>query len=391
MKHAILLAVVLSLAACSTRVVTQYTDVTALRASDLYQSDSVLAYLDRHGNTNNELAAAYFAKAEKEEDTNPEKAVYYYKRSISLQPLKSTYLRLALLLEQLERKEELNSLYSLLVYPYSRSIGNQAYETVYTFGPPDEDLFYESLVANVRAYDYLPAEALFDTEERGFNRQRIKERLKTEKRLHLDTNSLAFKEMMLQFVPYDSRKSYAHRPNVFADFVQSIRDSAGNFEIDAEAVARFDYDKYLSETSFVGPQLMLSGINCYYLKEKQEKTDTWLVYNFTRSLYFGNIKALVYAVDTSVKACPRAMRHIYHRLVTYNDTGGVIDSKIIAWHAGPTLGTCKVSGRKISITNYSRTWKHPYKYDEFDNYPTGTTKTGENTFVVNEDGTVVPL
>lgn len=391
MKHFVSLITFVCLAACSTKVITEYSDVVALQASCLYRNDSVIAYLTRYGNTNKDLAASYFAKAEKEEDTNPEKAVYYFKRAASLHPLKETYLRLALLLEQLERKEELNTLYGLLVYPASRRKADNSYEEFYVFGQPDEDLFYESLVATIRAYNYLPSEVLFGAEEKGINRQRIRERMKAEKRLQLDTASLAYKEIMLQFVHYDSLRTYAYKADVFSSFVKSLQDSAHTFEISAENAARFDYDKYRSEMEYFGPQLMLSGVTYYYLKEKQDKENAWLKFTFNRALYFGNIRAMVYAIDTSVNGSPRAMRHIYHRLVTYNDTGGVIDSKVIAWQAGNSLGTCKVNGRQIYITDYLRSWKNPYKYDEFDNYLVDQRKNGESAYTVDENGRITPL
>lgn len=392
MKNFLILLILVSIVACESKVETRYLDVRALSASELYSSDSVFAYLNRYKNENKALADAYQEKAEKQKD-NLDKMVYYLKRSISLLPNLEKYKQLAAILSKLEHFDELNELYYLINYTHYLPVSDQKKESIYLFGKPDEDMVYEGLFTSIARWNCITGEDLYLAEEFGYDREKLKRRLLSDSRITMDKNSAAFKKILLQFLPYEHLDSIARLPESFQNFLTSIHDTSNQFQIDAKLVSEFNYENFNGMND--GGEMMMIGqeaLDEFYLKEKRENKKQWFQFNFNHFYKaFPSVNVVVYALDTSARACPREMRHVYHRLVTYNDEGDILDSKIIALQSAEDQKIALVNKTKITIEEAKRTWKKPYNKNEFDNRVTETIFVGTENYEILEDGSIQQL
>lgn len=96
--------------------------------------------------------------------------------------------------------------------------------------------------------------------------------------------------------------------------------------------------------------------------------------------------AVVYAIDSSETACPIDMRHLYHRLVTYDSVGNILDNKIVAFQAGEALQTAVINRNNIETTRYKRIWRKPYKKFDFDNFLECSEMIDIKRYHINPDG-----
>jgi hypothetical protein len=89
-------------------------EMPVLRASSLFNDDSVYTYLhlyeDIHGATSN----YYIEKAEAIAESNPQKAIYYYKRSLTVHPSYGIYKKLGGLLMKEGMYSEADRVYSFI-------------------------------------------------------------------------------------------------------------------------------------------------------------------------------------------------------------------------------------------------------------------------------------
>lgn len=388
MKNVFIVSILFALFSCEDKVETKYFDVEALSASELYQSDSVFAYMNRYKDQNKDLANAYKEKA-KQHANNPEKAIYYLKRSISLLPTQERYKELAELLSAQRRYDEVGKLYYLLLYQHHVTTTDQKKEDLYLFGPPDEDMVYENLLNNFLHWNSINAEEVYLAEEMGFNPAVFKERLMEERRISINRNSPEFKNMLLQFLPFGHLDSIARQPETFRNFITSIRDTNEHFHINTKAVSDFNYELFKGGGDMMG--VSQEAIDVFYLKEKQENKDKWFEFNFNHYYKaFPSVNVIVYAIDTSATACPREMRHVYHRLVTYTNDGQILDSKVIAYQSAEDVVTAEVNKNNITTLAIKRSWKKPYDKWDFDNQVTGVKTAGSERYEIQEDGSIKP-
>jgi hypothetical protein len=386
MKYFFFIIPLFLLFACNNKVETITLEVPVLRGSMIYRIDSVRAYMETYKDTNKRIAESYIDKGTKEKD-NPEKSIYYFKRAITLYPTLSNYKLLAQTLNSTHNYSELRDLYSMLANPIYERKANGQDTTVYIFGRPDEELFYQYTASTVLAQHYLPADNIYIARDLGLDISMIKSKLLADERIIMDTASVEYKDMMLQFLPYEEIQAYTKSPRVFRDFVASIKDTSPVFTIDERSVQQFNYNDFNGMNYEDGPQITFGAVYIYYLKEKQEDKERWLKFNFNHAFRVNpSVTGIVYAIDTSEMACPVEMRHLYHHLVTYDNSGNIIDSKIIAFQAGEQMQTVHFNNGKFTITTHKRTWKRPYKKTDFDNDLSNSEKISEVNYEISTDG-----
>lgn len=386
MKQFLYTILACTLFACSTtKVETEYKDIEALRASAIYRGDSVLNYIEKYHDRNKEIAASYLEQAEDIASNNILKAVYFTKRAITLHPTLDNYLLLAKQLEKAESYKELARLYDFIT---KEQYLNKLQKSLYVFEKPNETVFYESIVTSIIAYNYLDMETSYMVTELGFSASEIKERLQNEPRIKLDKQGKQFKFLMLQFLPYEEVSQYAKKPEVFKDFIASLNDTTDVFEIDQQAIQQFNYEDFNGINYDGEGAITFSYIYTNYLAEKQDNPDKWFQYNFIRSFKLNDsITVIEYAIDSSATACPKDMRHIYHRIATYNNNSvKLIDSKIVALQSGEQLATASFRKNIFTIIESKRVWKKPYDKHEFDNDFLSIERTGTSVFSIAEDG-----
>jgi hypothetical protein len=388
MKYFSFIILSLMFFACHNKVETVTLEVPVLRGSMIYKVDSVRAYMETYKDTNKRIAASYIDKGTKEKD-NPEKSIYYFKRAITLNPTLTNYKLLAQALNSTHNYNELQDLYSLLANPIYERKANGRDTTVYIFGRPDEEIFYQYTASTILTQHYLPADNIYMARDLGLDISMIKSKLLTDERIKMDTASLEYKDMMLQFLPYEEIQAYTKNPGVFRGFVASIKDTSAIFTIDEKSVQQFNYTDFNGMNYEDGPQITAGAVYIYYLKEKQTDKNRWLKFNFNHAFKVSpSITGIVYVIDTSELACPVEMRHLYHQLVTYDNSGNIIDSKIIAFQAGEQLQTAYFNNGKFTITTYKRTWKKPYKKEDFDNDLVNSEKISETDYEILADGKI---
>ena len=372
------------LLSCAQEPVTVIKTVPSLRASSIYKRDSVHLYKRQHLNFYEDMAISYLAKAKEAAPVNLLKAIYYTKRAITVYPEKEYYLYLASLLRHTEQAEELSAIYRLLVFSYNTSPGKNEY----LFGKPDEHLLYEYMAFELaHDKDYMAGEILYHARNLGFSMEDFKKRLLTDKHLNLRPESDRYKNLMLLLLSDEQLEAYKNSPANFRNFLASMPDSSQVFEIDEQEVKRFDYqtDDWYDEMDF-------SYLIKEYLPETKETPNKWINFQPKHRVRLNDsIHAVLYAVDTSATACPADMRHIYHRLATYGKKGHLIQSQVVAVQSGEQLSLLSFAGQVFTVTDFSRTWKHPYQKENFDNYVVSKERTGERSYEIRGDGKIYPL
>ncbi|GAA4295090.1 hypothetical protein GCM10023183_00490 [Nibribacter koreensis] len=364
--------------------------VPVLRASSIYQADSVYRFKSEHLDFNQEMTLSYLEKATEVEESNLERAIYYVKRAITLQPALDYYKRLAGLLVKADRPEELLQLYQLILQKHTFSLARHGNITEFLFEKPDEATAYEYLTLVLLKQEYAFGETLSELQELGFSMVNLKERLSKDERLKLIPTSERYKSLMLYFLPEEELASFVRSEDNFQNLLSSIKDSASVFEIDKQEVAAFNYQESEMPEDYDGAQDIRNHYGLF-LQEKHQQPKEWYAYNFKRKIKINdNVQAVVYAIDSSALASPVNMRHIYYRLVTYTRKGQLIGSEIVATQAGEHLSTASFQHNTFTVTDHTRFWKKPYQKDDFDNFLVKTEKVGERRFEILPDGKIVP-
>ena len=378
MKNLFCLFLLVALIACQNQPATVYVDVPLIPASRIYEADTLKSFIAAYHPENDRIAEQYEKKARKQEKRDLEKAIYLCKRSITLKPTLQRYLYLSSLLEKDGRFNERSDLLRMLV------------NEPFVFGEPDQDLYYEFLANEVisegKLYQYYVYVA---NENFGFDIKALQKRLLSDKRIKLDPASVAYKNIELQFMSPEEIEEMKKDPRVFLEMLRSIKDTAGTFQIGVNESHSFTYDR---EESWEPGDIELSALFDKFLYEKIEQPDKWFRYHFDRKIKLGDsVYAVLYSIDSSQTACPKEMRHIYRRLVTYGPDGTIRDQQLVAWQGGEELATLHFSRNAFSVTRHKRNWKKTYKYDDFDNFITGIEELGSTHYSITPGGDIIEL
>jgi hypothetical protein len=373
---------------CQKQPETVFIEVETLRPSSIYKQEDVYAYSRSFKNENEEMASSYLKKARELETQNLQQAIFNAKRAITLYPNSDNYKYLASLLNKARQYEELAKLYNLLVTKTDiRTVNGN--EEVFIFGEPDEEEYYELLAARYLNDKEMSPYLVDQAEVNGFSKAGLKKRFLADSRIKLVAGTEAYKNAMLAFMTEAEMEAFTRSEANFRNILASIKDSGSVFTIDEKTVQAFDYhnsaDEYYDDMRY-----SFANFFIYYLEEKQQNPDRWQTYNLNRKIRVSDsIQAILYAIDTSATACPKDMRHIYHRLVTYNRKGKIIQSKVVALQSGEQVSTADFSGNSFTVSEFHRTWKKPYNKEEFDNYLLKTEFTGKRTFEISGDGRII--
>lgn len=397
-----ILLLFVSISACNNNTETEYKEVTAIRASDLYLGDTVHSYMQRNKDIYASIADSYLKRSAEAAHSNLDKAVYCCKRAATLHPTLETYQTLAGLLNQIKAYKELTDLYRLIVGKwYTNGPDN---DNEYVFKQPDVATYSDYLVAQLLSSGGIYPEDIYEAEQSKIDMAQLKEHVFSDPRLKgkIDMTTPAAKAMMLYFLSDKERAAYNELPSTYKDFLASIKDASPVFEIDKESVHDFAYRKFMGDSeeeisdvinlSKPEPKTESSYMYKSFLKEQRENPEGWFVYNFNHVIAINDsVNAVVYAIDSSETACPVEMRHIYHRLVTYNKKAKIIMSQIVAIQSGEKLLTASFNFDKFTTTEYHRNWKKPYDKKDFDNYLLSTDKLKETSYHITPQGKIEQL
>jgi hypothetical protein len=392
-KIMVLSVLVSVLFSCHRPVVTIVREVPVLRASSIYYEDSVYVFMGKYKDTNKEIAASYFNKGLELENSNLPKAIYFIKRSITLQPTLKKYRELAPLLAKSGAGVELRQLYRVVLEELN-DYGALKFTRKYLFGPPDDGLLVEYVTSNILNFHYAwedPEEQDVYANDSGINLKEVEKKVLTDPRLKFDTNSIEYKDILLSFLSDSEAVLFMKNESVFNAFLNTIKDTSSVFEISQDSVAEFDYSRNQQRDAPGPEEINMDNLCDVYLKESNGK-DTDIDYNYKRRIKINDsINAVVYAIDTSETACPRDMRHIYYRLVTYGKKANIKADLIVANQSGEELSTLKYNHGALTVKHYKRYWENPYNKKDFNNHLQKVELTAELGYGIQPDGTIKSL
>jgi hypothetical protein len=369
LQNIILICVSLSfLNGCKPKMATEIVDVNALPASAIFNDDSDYVFMQMYGNKNKEIALNYLQQIKKYESSNTNKAIYCAKRAITLMPCLESYKALAQLFENSKQYNEQYAVFSFLCRrAYLKTNAGNTNE--YIFGKPTEDLFYEFIISQIQSNMNM-FDMSYELDNLGYD----------------DKKSIRFQNILLQFLPFEELKNYSMKPENFKLFFKSIADTNSCFSITENSIKKFNY-RYSDAENFPMDGNSVSASAIYYTYEKDIDSLFYLNYNFNRAYLLNeNIYVLEYAVDSSELGCDADMRHIYHRIITYDSNAKIIDSKVIAYQSGEEMALATVICNRIVMDFYKRDFKHAYIKKEMDNELVSIKKTQTKSFFIDENG-----
>ncbi len=377
------LACLLLVASCKQDVQTEHIDVVAMRPSSIFEGEEIHSYRLVHADNNHHLAMSYLIKAKENKEKNIQKAIYFTKRAITLQPDIKYYKYLIELLKSAGHDKELMSLYRLFVYPiYSGGYSDK--NILYVLGEPDEEILYDYLYLSIANNSYMAEEIIYRAKELGIPEYNLKRKLLADKRLRMATDSEDFKNLMLLFMSDEDIEKFKNSEQNFHNLLGSIKDSGFVYGVDERSIKEFTY-----RTDEEFGWYKISNFFVHYLYENQENPDGWYTYNLKfKSRISDEVQAVIYAIDTSAKACPADMRHIYYRLTTYGKRGNIIQSQVVATQAGELLSHFILKDNMLTVREYTRTWKKPYNKNDFDNYVVSIQQQDEVYYHISPDGLI---
>ncbi len=374
---------------CKQKIITEVKEVNALPASAIFNDDSVYNFNEKYKNLNKEIAISYIKQIDDYKKNNSDKAIYCAKRAITLMPSLENYKILADLYGKYEKYEEQSAVYNFIAYQGYFGI-NSNYSSRYLFGKPSEDLIYESIVSTILSKQGLVEIYYTLHDELGFDINKIKERLIKDERIKLDRESDAFRHILLQLLPFEAIANYSKKPEIFSQFLNSIKDTNSFFTINEDEIRQFYYNSFFDGE---GPEeISFNNFSNYYTYEKITDSTKYITYNMNRGFKLNsNITVLEYSVDTSEIACPKEMRHIYHRIITFDSDTKMIDSKVIAFQNGEEMATVIFKKNKYIMTLNKRIFKKPYVKNDFDNDLLKIQKIKDASFAIRENGAIEEL
>ena len=382
----------LFVSACSEKKEQIVVELPALKASEIYNTEDVRKYVFQYGEQHQGIASSYREKAETVKDKDLKKAIYFLKRSITLQPLAESYEKLIGLLSENKNYSEAYEAYNILV---NKAYYHQDDKTVideYVFTEPTEKILTDYVVMSILANNAVDYYALYNAGEKNIDKQKIREVLMADKRFNYDSSNIVHKNIMAQFWTDEEIEAYKRSLVNMHALLRSVQDTSAVFEINQKNVSQFMYDDFNGmnySDGYDGEELVLSDMFVYYLKEKQDYPNRWLQYNINHTFRpNASLEALVYAVDTSVTACPIEMREIYHRLVIYGTDGKIISDKVVACQSGDILQTVTFNKDHFEITEYKRTWRKPYSKRDFDNDIVKSELISKKAYHITEAGEI---
>ncbi len=380
------------LASCEPEINRVEVSLNSLSASEIMETDCVYFFRQKISEDQIKLAKDYHERAALVLPGDPGKGVYLLKRSISLEPTFAKYAELGDAYLANQQFAEARETFNFLCYkPYVRLDEKSSLDTFF-LGMPDENVYYKLMLSELLANNQIWGETYWMVKDAGLDMQKVRDRLLSDPVFPYAKGSSAYQNIMVQFMSDDEIEKYKNSPEGFRHFFESIADSSEMFEIKGEELAAFNY--HSDEVNYDEMMSWQSAdqLHIYFLKEKQDDPDTYLKYDLHHRYKLNkNVNVVVYAIDSSATACPADMRHIFHRLVTYDNKGKIIDSRIIAWQDGISAAEVLVKKDVIMIYQKERKWKNEYNKNDFDNELLTTEFAAQTKILINSDGTLNEL
>ncbi|HCS22002.1 MAG TPA: hypothetical protein DIW47_15845 [Bacteroidetes bacterium] len=353
--RSLFLVLLLGIFACTPKEKTVEITVPSLPVYEIYHADTVQTFLNTVSKEGIKLGRSYLAKAKNNRKKNPDKSIYYYKRSLSIHPKYEVYIEFKDFLEETKNYRELDKLFGLLfAYDYQ--------DKTYPFKNPDFETYIDYVVNFTQLGDPYYYTVIWHIEPLGFEKKKIREALLKDERIPFEKNSKAFRILEMNFLEDEEYEAYIQSPEYLEFFIQSFETVTDTWSITEKSVAEFEYrnDMYFAGEGSVYEPDFSSLLPC--------KPDSTFSYNQgCRLLLNAEVVAIIYSTDESATACPKDMRHVTHYIAFYSSDYAFLKCIPIAWQNEKELVTAEIKGRELVQQVYSRIWEKPYSKTDFDN------------------------
>ncbi len=371
---------------CEQEIRKEFIEVPALSASSILKADSVYFFIKKCAEQQDQLYAVYKRKGDLAMHGDPGKAVYFYRRAITLFPKLEAYLELGKALMASKQFNEARNLYGFLVYrPYIND--DEKHIEEYLFGKPDAETYYHYFLAQQLSDNYIDGYLIYEMTADSIDVKEVREKIKADPLFAFQPGTPAYNAFMIKFMTEEEIEEFRGSKDAFLSFLAEFPDSSDAYQIKDEAVYSFIFNSGDYEMEMEGPQM--NDIFIHFLKEKQDDPDGWYDFNLNHRYKLNNdVYVVSYSIDSSQTACPAEFRHITHRLVTYTKDGKIIDSKFIALQSPEWLWTATVNKDKLTVYTAHRDWKNQYEMNDFDNEIIGLTPEDVREYRIKPDGII---
>lgn len=375
-------------AACSNNE-PEMEDIIPIRASLIYDFDTVVNYIKTVGDKYKSIADNYLTKANEQEEINIKKAIWNLKRAITIYPNLDSYKKLGQLLLKDKQFNEAVNLFEFISWKKSEKVDNN-WVDYYVFEAPSEETFLNLMISSFLAYNSLPYDVFDMASELNFSLPKLKDQFFENPLVVCDKESLTYKTLQLYFLTDEERESYGTNAENFTAMLKRINNTP-QFQVDLNSVSDFDYANF-NGMNFDYETPSLVHVENMFLKESRDHKGEFSNYNFLNAFKLNDsITVLHYAIDSSETACPKDMRHIYHVLATYDNAVNIIDYKIVASQSAEITGEFSFDNGTVVCKEYKRNWKEKYNKTEFDNELLNTKIEKVNSFKISNQGKFEPI
>lgn len=354
MKRIIYLGLILFLFACKSETEIIEIEVPAIRASKLFFADSVQSYMLRHGDQYQHFSHSYLKKALTEKD--PEKAIWFYKRAISLYPQVDTYRELGKLCLSIKKYEEAMDCYGFICQHHFIKT-NDGHNWGFLFGNPTIEDYENYIISNYHSrhnngdLPYLIGEVL----QVGANKNEIKSFVFKEFAAQIESNLELKKIIQIVFMDEDELKEYTTKQENFTLFLDEFKPIIESYVVEIKDLSKFDYKDYQNEFEESKSQLLYLESN--FFPQKKEKPDAYLRYNkLVKNILPDSNILVIYKTDDSNFGIEVNKRQIGIFGAIYDRTGKVLDFRKIGWQENKTCAGLRISGQEIESHIYKRNW-----------------------------------
>jgi hypothetical protein len=349
-----LIGFIICISACESKTEIEEIEVPAIRASKLFYADSVYSYMIKNGDNYQHLSHSYLNKAKQEKD--PEKAIWFFKRAISLYPQVDSYRELGTLCLKNKKFEDAFSCFNLIVeQAYIKSDGD--YKSMHIFGKPNSEDFENFIISCIYTNSfYEDLEGLiYRAIENGADREQLKSFIYEDSRINLISKPQLKKQLDLVFMDEVELGKYTEKLENFHTFISDFKTLDEPFIVNFEDIQKFAYTKYQIE-EYDGVDL--TNLESNFLPQKKNNPDSYLKYNKIGKFLLpdSNIIA-IYKTDDSEYGIEKQKRNIAYFAAIYSPLGQLTDYKKIAWQESKTSATLNCSNYEFEISIFNRIWE----------------------------------
>ena len=149
-------------------------DIIPIRASLIYNADSVGNYIKTVGDKYKSIADNYLTKANEQEEINIKKAIWNLKRAITIHPNLDSYKKLGQLLLKDKQFNEAVNLFEFISWKKSEKV-DENWVDYYVFEAPSEETFLNLMVSSFLAYNSLPYDVFDMASDLNFSLPKLKD------------------------------------------------------------------------------------------------------------------------------------------------------------------------------------------------------------------------